>query len=102
MKTLLLNKSISIATDKVTADQVGQDKQRLTLDPQLRGCATVHQTRQWASSSVRIEHQPPKNLGNIDLNLEEYRKFLLSKFYRSYALQQLNNIMKHYDCLDNL
>jgi hypothetical protein len=49
----------------------------------------------------RIEHQPPKYLDNIDLNLEEYRKFLLSKFSRSYALQQLNNITKHYDCLKN-
>ena len=49
----------------------------------------------------RIEHQPPKYLGNIDLNLEEYRNFLLSKFSRSYALQQFNNVMKHYDCLKN-
>ena len=47
----------------------------------------------------RIEHQPPKYLENIDLNLEEYRKFLLGKFCRSYALQQFNNTLKHYDCL---
>ena len=53
------------------------------------------------SPKPRIEHQPPKYLGNIDLNLEEYRKYLFSKFSRSYALQQLNNMAKHYDCLEN-
>ena len=101
LQTLLLNKGISLSTEEVTAGQVGQGKQRLTLDPQLRGCASVQQTGQRASSSVRIEHQPPKYLENIDLNIEEYRNFLLSKFSRSYALQQLNNIMKHSDCLKN-
>src|SRR4030067_1844763 len=49
--------------------------------------------------SSRIEHQPPKFLGNIDLTA--YREHLLSKFSRSYALQQLSNMTKHYDCLDN-
>jgi hypothetical protein len=51
------------------------------------------------SPKPRIEHQPPKYLENIDLNIEEYRKFLLRKFCRSYAFQQLNNTLKHYDCL---
>ena len=60
LKTLLLNKGISLTTDKVTAGQVGQAKTLGSLDPRLRGCATVQQTGQWASSSVRIEHQPPK------------------------------------------
>jgi hypothetical protein len=58
LKTLLLNKSISLNTEEVTAGQVGQSQGHKTLDPQLRGCATIHQTGQWASSSVRIEHQP--------------------------------------------
>ena len=41
-----------------------------------------------AGSSVRIEHHPPKPSNNIDLNInwEEYREYLLSKFSRSYAL----------------
>ena len=60
LQTLLSDKGISLSTEEVTAGQVGQGKQRLTLDPQLRGCATIQQTGQWASSSVRIEHQPPK------------------------------------------
>jgi hypothetical protein len=60
LKTLLSDKSISLNTDKVTAGQVGHGRGFVSLDPQLRGCATVHQTGQRASSSVRIEHQPPK------------------------------------------
>lgn len=56
-----------------------------------------------AGSSVRIEHHPPKNPGNSDLNinLTEYREFLLSKFSRSYALQLFNNGIKHFDCLES-
>ena len=50
LKTLLSDKSITIATDKVTVGQVGQGRGFATLDPQLRGCAPVQQTRQWASS----------------------------------------------------
>jgi len=58
---------------------------------------------QGAGSSVRIEHHPPKHLENIDLNIDlgEYRKFLLSKFSRSYALQIFNNGIKYFDCLKN-
>jgi hypothetical protein len=60
LQTLLLNKGISLSTEEVTAGQVGQALGFESLDPQLRGCAPIQQTGQWASSSVRIEHQPPK------------------------------------------
>ena len=60
LKTLLLQQGISLNTDKVTAGQVGQANGFETIDPQLRGCATIQQNKAWASSSVRIEHQPPK------------------------------------------
>ena len=60
LKTLLLNKGISLSTDKATAGQVGHKQGFESLDPQLRGCTLVHQNKPWASSSVRIEHQPPK------------------------------------------
>ncbi len=58
LKTLLLNKGISLNTDKSTAGQVGQANGFAKLDPQLRGCATVQQNKPWTGSSVRIEHQP--------------------------------------------
>jgi len=58
LQSLLLNKSISLNTEKTTAGQVGHGRQGLTLDPQLRGCALIQQNKPWASSSVRIEHQP--------------------------------------------
>jgi hypothetical protein len=56
-----------------------------------------------AGSSVRIEHHPPKPSRNVDPAIDwvEYRKFLLSKFSRSYALQVYNNGLRHFDCLDN-
>ena len=60
LKTLLLQQGISLTTDKVTAGQVGQANGFAIHDPQLRGCAFVQQNKPWASSSVRIEHQPPK------------------------------------------
>jgi hypothetical protein len=60
LKTLLSDKGISLNTEQTTAGQVGQSQGVENLDPQLGGCASVQQTRQWASSSVRIEHQPPK------------------------------------------
>jgi hypothetical protein len=59
LKTLLSNKSISLSTS-TTLGQTGQTMGFASLDHQLGGCATNKQTRQWASSSVRIEHQPPK------------------------------------------
>ena len=55
----------------------------------------------WVVSSARIERQPSKTRIDIDLNLEEYRTFLLSKYSRSYALQQFNNMQKHYECFNN-
>ena len=58
LQTLLLNKGISLSTEEVTAGQVGHGRGFVSLDPQLRGCASVQQTGQRASSSVRIEHQP--------------------------------------------
>jgi hypothetical protein len=60
LQTLIKSQGISLNTDKVTAGQVGHGRGFASLDPQLRGCASVQQTGQWASSSVRIEHQPPK------------------------------------------
>ncbi len=60
LKTLLLNKVISLNTDNSTAGQVGQANGFANLDPQLRGCAPVQQNKPWTGSSVRIEHQPPK------------------------------------------
>ncbi len=60
LKTLLPQQGISLNTGMVTAGQVGQAHGFENLDPQLRGCALVQQTGQWASSSVRTEHQPPK------------------------------------------
>ena len=58
LKTLIESQGVSLSTDKVTAGQVGHGRGFVSLDPQLRGCAIVQQTGQWASSSVRIEHQP--------------------------------------------
>ena len=59
LKTLLSNKSITLSTS-TTPGQVGQALGFESIDPQLGGCATNRQTGHWASSSVRIEHQPPK------------------------------------------
>lgn len=59
LKTLLSNKPISLSTSTAPG-QVGQALGFVCLDPQLGGCATNIQTGHWASSSVRIEHQPPK------------------------------------------
>ncbi len=59
LKTLLSNKPITLSTS-TTLGQPGHGMGFASLDPQLRGCATIKQTGQWASSSARIEHQPPK------------------------------------------
>ena len=58
LKTLLCQRGISLSTEKLTAGQVGHGDGFATLDPQLRGCATIQQNKSWASGSVRIEHQP--------------------------------------------
>ena len=66
LKTLLSNKPITLSTS-TTPGQTGQAMGIETIDPQLGGCATNRQTGHWASSSVRIEHQPPK-LGVVGSN----------------------------------
>jgi hypothetical protein len=53
----------------------------------------------WASSSVRIEHQPPKL--PFELNLGQYKDYLKTKYCKSYATALLNNALKHYDCYEN-
>jgi hypothetical protein len=50
----------------------------------------------WASSSVRIEHQPPKYL-----DVDQYKTYLSSKYCKSYATALLNNAIKHHDYYDN-
>jgi hypothetical protein len=57
LKTIIINQDVSLSESN-TAGQVGQDKGFVSLDHQLRGCAIKQQTGHWASSSVRIEHQP--------------------------------------------
>ena len=97
LKTLLLQQGISL-NNTVTAGQVGQDMGFATIDPQLRGCAPVSPTKPRASSSVRIEHQPPKFPSYIDP--QKYREYLNANFCHSYAKQQYNNTIKHHDCLE--
>ncbi len=60
LKTLLSKQNISVTETSTTLGQTGQAIRFEFLDPQLRGCATKQQNKQWASSSARIEHQPPK------------------------------------------
>ena len=62
LKALLSNKSISLSTS-TTPGQDGHAEGFANLDPQLGGCAINRQIGHWASSSVRIEHQPPKLMG---------------------------------------
>jgi hypothetical protein len=83
-------------------DQTGQEVRFELHDPQLRSSSSIHQNK-WAGSSARIEHHPPKASKNNDpqINWEKYGEFLLSKFSRSYALQVLNNGLRHFDCLEN-
>ena len=66
LKTLLSNKPITLSTS-TTPGQTGHGLGFESIDPQLGGCATKRQTGHWASSSVRIEHQPPK-LGVVGSN----------------------------------
>jgi intergrase/recombinase len=105
LKTLLLNKGISLSTDKVDSGQIGQNQTGKIRDLKLKH-SSLNSLNKWASSSARIEHHPPKSSKNIDpsdinMNLGEYREFLLSKFSRSYALQLFNNGIKHSDFLEN-
>ncbi len=58
LKTLLSKQNITLTTS-TTLGQPGHGVGFDSLDPQLRGCAGQH-AKPWASSSARIEHQPPK------------------------------------------
>jgi hypothetical protein len=60
LKTLLFQQLNTLSAACTAPGQVGQALGFVSLDPQLGGCATKQQTRHWACSSVRIEHQPPK------------------------------------------
>ena len=60
IETQLKSQGLLTSVEIGTAGQVGQAHGFENLDPQLRGCAPVQQNKPWASSSVRIEHQPPK------------------------------------------
>jgi len=88
----------------VDLGQCGQGSRFKLHNPQLRSLnSSFSNNKAWAGSSARIEHHPPKASKNIDpqVDLVEYRKHLLSKFSRSYALQVFNNGVRHFDCLEN-
>jgi hypothetical protein len=59
LKTLLLNKGISLSTDEAKLGQVGQGVRLKTHDPQLSKISLFPKSK-WAGSSARIEHHPPK------------------------------------------
>jgi hypothetical protein len=59
LKTLLLNKGISLSTDEAELGQVGQGVGLKTHDPQLSS-SSFNSENKWAGSSARIEHHPPK------------------------------------------
>jgi hypothetical protein len=46
LQTLSSDKGISLSTDKITAGQVGHGRGFVSLDPQLRGCASIQQQGQ--------------------------------------------------------
>ena len=79
----------------ITIGQSGHIGQEINVDLEKAHSSTFLE-KDWASSSVRIEHQPPKHL-----NVDQYRDFLSSKFCKSYATTLLNNSVKHYDCYEN-
>ena len=89
--TVKATESLGQTETKNIHDLAGKPKQFGHLDSSLISRI------QWAGSSARIEHHPPKSSRNIDLNinLTEYREYLLSKFSRSYALQLINNGIKY-------
>jgi len=102
LKTLLFNKNISLTTDEAKSGQIGQCSTLKLHDHKLRDSSLVYRNK-WAGSSARIEHHPPKGQNNIDLNIDlmEYRDYLLSKFSRSYALQMFSKALKYFDCYRN-
>ena len=108
LETLLKTLNFQSPTPKLETPSLGQKGQHgqeaglKTHDPQLRSSSSICQNK-WAGSSARIEHHPPKASKNNDpaINWQEYKKYLLSKFSRSYALQVFNNGLRHFDCLEN-
>ena len=59
LKTLLLNKGISLSTDNATSGQMGQKSDAKMHDLELKDSSLIY-LNQGAGSSVRIEHHPPK------------------------------------------
>ena len=57
LETLLSQQNISLKTEAKAPRSIGQQSGFKPHDPQLRSLASIHQNN-WASSSVRIEHQP--------------------------------------------
>jgi hypothetical protein len=59
LKTLLLNKGISLSTDEANSGQISQRSSVRIRDPELEGLSLISKIK-GAGSSVRIEHHPPK------------------------------------------
>jgi hypothetical protein len=59
LKTLLLNKGISLSTDNANSGQTGQWSTAEIRDLELKG-SSLNSKSKWAGSSARIEHHPPK------------------------------------------
>jgi intergrase/recombinase len=106
LKTLLLNKGISLSTDNANSGQTGQWSTAEIRDLELKG-SSLNSKSKWAGSSARIEHHPPKTSKYVDpevsgLDLMAYKSHLLSKFTsRSYAKQIFSNSIKYFHCLEN-
>jgi hypothetical protein len=105
LETLLKTIDFPFPTAKAQTGNLGHCGQDLKPVQRRNGQAnsSLISLNKWASSSARIEHHPPKASKNIDLNinLTEYREFLLSKFSRSYALQLFNNGIKYFSFLES-
>ena len=59
LKTLLLNKSISLSTTNTQSSQPGQGNIDPYVDHKLKDPSS-NSKKGWAGSSVRTEHHPPK------------------------------------------
>jgi hypothetical protein len=59
LKTLLLNKGISLTVDEAKSGQLGQKSKAQIHDLELQDSSSISQFK-GAGSSVRIEHHPPK------------------------------------------
>jgi len=102
LKTLLSNKGFSLFTDNAKSGQIGQGSTAIIRDQDL-GDSSLVSRNMGAVSSARIEHHPPKrqNIVDLDIDLSEYRDYLLCKFSRSYALQMYSKALKYFDCYMN-